>query len=249
MVLRQGPPEHRVLDPGEGAVADPLPPWHAALEGRVLEEARAEHHLRLTPDDRLDHLAHQGRLVLVVGVHHHDGVRPVADAAHVAGLLVGAVAPVRGMGDHLEPLLQRDGDGLIATGVVDDERAVGRLDVDRGGNRGQRRLGVVRGQHGVHVGLAGARPEQRPRRAEHLHPVTIGSYCRSLAGRAVSVLLLLQLLLQVLCCLHIGLARLKIEFAALSVEDAQCAIGRTEYLFSGTHHSRQTKPASDNSRV
>src|SRR5207247_7185798 len=62
-----------------------------------------------------------------------------------------------------------------------------------------------------------------------------------------SILLLLQLVLHVLCCLHIGLTRLEIQFAALSVEDAQRAIGHTEYLFSSTHHSRQAKPASDRS--
>ena len=62
----------------------------------------------LAGEDRRDHLGHEPRVVLVVGVDHHDHVGAVAQRAHVAGLLAAAVAAVGRVAEHVEAVRERD---------------------------------------------------------------------------------------------------------------------------------------------
>ena len=86
---------------------------HAAGQ-RVAEEPAAEHQVALARRDRLDQGRDPGRVVLVVGMEHHDDVGTGLQRRVVARLLVAAVAPVLGVDDDVETELPGDVDGLVA---------------------------------------------------------------------------------------------------------------------------------------
>ena len=117
-------PETTILDPRQQLVPDPLPAWHAADNRAVVEHTRADHHVGVTRDNRLDHLGDQTRVVLVIGVHHYHHVCPGAKGVHIARLLVGSVTPVGGVPDQLESLLDSDVRGVVGAAIVYDDRTV-----------------------------------------------------------------------------------------------------------------------------
>lgn len=114
-VLEQGePPVCQVLDQGHAAGQSLLPGADAVAEDQV-EDAEAED---------LDGGRHQPRVVLVVGVDHHDIVRAPVERLPIAGLLVSAVAQVLlvpNQGDR-QPL--GDLRGLVPARVVDHDHLV-----------------------------------------------------------------------------------------------------------------------------
>ena len=112
VVLGQVEPEGDVLDRRQESVADVLPARHAAGQ-RVAEEAAAEHEVVRARGDRLDERRDARRVVLVVGVEHHDDVGAGLERRVVARLLVAAVAPVLGVDDDVEAELAGDVDGLV----------------------------------------------------------------------------------------------------------------------------------------
>ena len=71
------------------------------------------------------HLGHQPRVVLVVGVDHHDDLGAVAQRPHVAGLLRRAVAAVGRVAEHVEAVARARRARLVGRRVVDQQRAVG----------------------------------------------------------------------------------------------------------------------------
>ena len=117
---------------------------HAAGQ-RVAEEPAAEHQVALARDDRRDERRDPGRVVLVVGVEHHDDVGAGLQRRVVARLLVAAVAPVLGVDDDVEAELAGDVDGLVARHVVDEDDLVDEVVRDVGVRPLERPRGVVGG--------------------------------------------------------------------------------------------------------
>ena len=145
VVLGQVEPEGRVLDAGQEPVGHELPARHAAGE-RVAQEPRPEHEVGLAGEDRRDEVGDPGRVVLVVGVEHHDDVGAPLERPVVAGLLVAAVAQVLAVDDDLEAELAGDLDGLVLRHVVDEDHVVDEVVRDVG-VRPLERLGRVVGGH------------------------------------------------------------------------------------------------------
>ncbi len=102
VVLGQVQPECRVLEGGQGAVADEFPDRHPAGP-RVTKEAAPQHQVAPPGGDRLDQGRDPGGVVLVVGVEHDDDVGTGREGRVVARLLVAAVASVLGVDDHVQP--------------------------------------------------------------------------------------------------------------------------------------------------
>ena len=75
-------------------------------------------------DDRLDERRDARRVVLVVGVEHHDDVGAGLERRVVARLLVAAVAPVLRVDDDVEAEVPGDVDGLVLRHVVDEDDLV-----------------------------------------------------------------------------------------------------------------------------
>ncbi|MFO1415223.1 MAG: hypothetical protein U1F10_15230 [Burkholderiales bacterium] len=85
------------------------------------------------------------RLVLVVGVHHHDDIRAGAQRLAVAGLLVGAVARVDRVADRVEAEALGDGEGGVVARIVDQHHVVDHVAGNRAIARRQRALGTIGG--------------------------------------------------------------------------------------------------------
>ena len=144
-----------VLGAGEEAVGRALPPRHAALARAAgVEEARAEHDVGAAGDDRLDELGDDPRLVLAVGVEHHDDVGVALERLEVARLLVAAVADVVRVPDDVQRQLARELDGVVGRGVVDEDDLVDPRLGDAVDGRLERLGGVARGHHDDHLGVA-----------------------------------------------------------------------------------------------
>ena len=94
VVLGEVEIERGVLDGGEEDVREVLPLRHAALERAPAEHAAAEHRVLVAARDRADEVGQDGRVVLVVRVHHDADVGAARERRRVAGLLVAAVAAV-----------------------------------------------------------------------------------------------------------------------------------------------------------
>ena len=75
VVLGEVEVERRVLDGGQEDVREVLPLRHPALERAPPEHPAAEHRIFLSARDRADELGEDGRVVLVIGVHHDADVR------------------------------------------------------------------------------------------------------------------------------------------------------------------------------
>ena len=87
------------------------------------------------------------RVVLVVGVEHHDDVGAGRERRVVARLLVAAVAPVLAVDDDVEAELPGDLDRLVARHVVDQDDLVDEVVRDVGVRPLERPGGVVGGHH------------------------------------------------------------------------------------------------------
>ena len=144
-----------VLGRRQPAVGHALPPRHAAVDRPAgLEEARAEHDVGLPAHDRLDEPRDDPRLVLAVGVQHHDHVGVALQRLEVARLLVAAVADVVGMPDEVQRQLARELDRVVGRGVVDEDDLVDPAARDPGHRRLERPGGVAGGHHDDDLGVA-----------------------------------------------------------------------------------------------
>jgi hypothetical protein len=103
-------------------------------------------------------------------VDHHDDVGAAADRADVAALLGTAVPAVGRQGQHLEALPQRHLARVVGAGVVDHERAVGRVHGQLLGHRRQRAGGAIGRQHDRDPLRQPAVDAARPGRRDALDP-------------------------------------------------------------------------------
>jgi hypothetical protein len=124
VILTVVTPEASVFYSREEFVANPFPARHPANDCPVVQQPRPDHHVGISLSDRLHHCRDQSRVVLIIGMDHDHDVGAIAQGVDVTRLLIGPVAPVRGMDDHVEPLLECDGRGLVRAGVIDHDRLV-----------------------------------------------------------------------------------------------------------------------------
>ena len=91
--VAEPPSEQPRLDRREHPVRESTQPRHSAVgRTRCLEETRADHGIRLTRQDRRDHVRKALRRVLAVAVQQHDGLVAVLDRELERELQVAAVA-------------------------------------------------------------------------------------------------------------------------------------------------------------
>src|SRR5262249_9541014 len=91
---------------------------------------------------RLNDLGEERRVVLIIGVDHHDDVGAGAKGFAVAGFLIGAVAVVAIVNEQFQSKLAGDLGGLIGAAVVHQDDQVDHI-------AGQVRIGHVEGFGGV----------------------------------------------------------------------------------------------------
>ena len=104
--------------------------------------------------DRLDELGDDPRLVLAVGVQHHDHVRVALERLQVARLLVAAVADVVRVPDDVQRQLARQLDGVVGGGVVDEDDLVDPAARDARDGRLERLRRVAGGHDDDDLGVA-----------------------------------------------------------------------------------------------
>ena len=139
--------KRNILYEREKPVRDVLVPGHAASDGVLRQNARAQHHVVLAVGDHGRHRGYQQRRVLVVRVHHDDDVRSQPECLPVAGLLIPPVALVELVTDRLQAEFTGERDGLVAAGVIDEHDLVNDLGVKLGYRSRKCRLRVIGGQH------------------------------------------------------------------------------------------------------
>ena len=151
------------------AVGDVLPARHARRRApRPAAAAASRARGRPRREDRLDHARDQLRLVLAVGMEHHDDVGVVLERLEVARLLVAAVADLVRVPDEVERQLAGEPDRLVGGGVVDKDDLVDRVLRDRGERPLERRGGLAGRHHDDDFGWIvshGAPRRRRCRRA------------------------------------------------------------------------------------
>jgi len=94
VVLGQFLAKRNVLYKREEPVRDVFVAGHAASDGVLRQDARAQHHVVLAVCDHRRHRGYEQRRVLVVRVHHDDDIRPELECPPVAGLLIPPIALV-----------------------------------------------------------------------------------------------------------------------------------------------------------
>ena len=124
VVFRQARAGEHVLEAREHPVGVVLVARHAARERALAEHARAERHVVDAGGHERGERGDEPRLVLIVGVQHHDDVRARGERGGIAGLLVGAVARVGAVADRLQPEALGDGERRVVAGVVDEEHVI-----------------------------------------------------------------------------------------------------------------------------
>jgi hypothetical protein len=102
MVFGQFRAKRDILYEREESVRNVLIPGHAASDGVLRQDARAQHHVVFAVSDHGRHRGYQQRRVLVVRVHHDDDVRPQPECLPVAGLLIRPVAFIALVADRLQ---------------------------------------------------------------------------------------------------------------------------------------------------
>src|SRR5207253_8323064 len=103
---------------------------------------------------RRDHARHRGyqpRVVLVVGMEHHDDIGAVPEEFSIARFPVCAVPEIAGVGVHIEAELPGGVDSPIGAGVIDEEDVVGDPGRDVLEGPGEGRLGIVSRQDDDHL--------------------------------------------------------------------------------------------------
>ena len=147
MVFRQLVAHQQVLEEGEAAVGDILVDRHASFQRALTQNTGGEDHLINPVGDEVDHRLQEERRVLVVGMEHHDDVRPDLERLVVAGLLVAAVAFVLiVLDDIFDAQLLGHLDRVVAAAVVDQDDVVDDVERDLVVSLFQRLLRVVGGK-------------------------------------------------------------------------------------------------------
>ena len=162
-----------------------MPPASGSPRNRL-----PEHQVLLAAEDRGDQVGDPGRVVLVVGVEHHDDVGALLEGGLVARLLVAAVAQVLLVDDHVEAELAGDVDGLVLRHVVDEDDPVDEIVGDVRVRPLERLRGVVGGHDDddprVFVGRADRAPGDGVGWAVHeSEAYSIGRACKPLEHRSI----------------------------------------------------------------
>lgn len=110
---------HRAEHAGEHALAHLPHPGHRIVH--FGERARAEHHVRLALQHRIEDDGERGGVVLTVAVHLHHHVEAAVEREAISGLQRVAVAEVLHQGDHPGAGLPRFGGGRVGAAVVDHQ--------------------------------------------------------------------------------------------------------------------------------
>ena len=117
-----------------------------------LSKPRPQHDVGLAVEDRLDHLRHQRRVVLVVRVDHDHDVGLVTQRFEIARLLVAAVAAILQVDDHFQAQPLGDVDGIVVRDVVDQDHLVDDVHGQAAIGRLERARGVVGGHDDHNAG-------------------------------------------------------------------------------------------------
>ena len=118
--------EANVLQGGEKTVTDIFIDGHPAFEGFVAcSDARAHHDVTNSESDKTYGKRYHLRVVLVIGVNHHNDIGVSFKDGIVTSFLVGAVTPIFLVDEDVESEISCNFDGSVGAAIITDYYLVG----------------------------------------------------------------------------------------------------------------------------
>ena len=139
--------EANVLQGGEKTVTDILIDGHTSFEGfAACSDARAHHDVTNSESDKTYGKRYHLRVVLIIGVNHHNDIGVGFQDGIVTSFLVGAVTPIFLVDEDVESEISSNFDSSVGAAIITDYYLVGSTEWDITYGFFQSEFGVV-GRH------------------------------------------------------------------------------------------------------